>query len=233
MKLEKLLYHELQLGRREARQLLADCMVKVDGCVETDHLRQVDEFTRVECRGKIVQALDRRFIMVHKPVGYVSEIGHHTHPTVLDLLPPELQSGMHYAGRLDLSTTGLMIVTNDGKWSRRLTEPDKEIPKVYRVEVENPLTPEVISQFATGIYFAYEDITTRPAELEILTGTTARLTIHEGKYHQVKRMFHAVGNRVTALHRERIGEIILDVPEGMWRSLRDDEVHWLDPPNIE
>ncbi len=227
MKLEKLLYHQLQLGRREARRVLADGLVTVDGYVETDHLRQVDEFTRVECDGKVVQAVDRRFLMVHKPAGYVSEVGHHTHPTVLDLLPPELQDGMHFAGRLDLSTTGLMVVTNDGKWSRRLTEPDKEVPKVYRVEVENPLTPEVIEQFAAGMYFAYEDITTRSAELEILTATTAKLTIHEGKYHQVKRMFHAVGNRVTALHRERIGNITLDIPEGEWRNLREDEIDWV------
>jgi len=137
---------------------------------------------------------------------------------------------MHYAGRLDLSATGLMIITNDGKWSRRLTDPEKNIPKVYHVAVENPLTPEVINQFAAGIYFAYEDITTRPAELEIVTATTAKLTIHEGKYHQVKRMFHAVGNRVTALHRERIGNITLDLSEGMWRPLRDDEISWLNPP---
>lgn len=230
MKLEKLLYHQLQLGRREARRLLADGLVVVDGCIETDHLRQVDEFTRVECRGKIVQALDRRFIMVHKPAGYVSEVGHSTHPTVLDLLPTELQNGMHYAGRLDLSATGLMIITNDGKWSRRLTEPAKNVPKVYRVEVENPLTPQLIEQFAAGIYFAYEDLTTRPAELEILTSTSAKLTICEGKYHQVKRMFHAIGNRVTALHRERIGNIILDLAEGMWRTLRDDEIDWLNQP---
>lgn len=227
MKLEKLLYHQLRIGRREARRVLADDLVTVDGSVETDHLRQVDEFTHVECDGRVVQSKQRRFLMVHKPAGYISEVGHHTHPSVLDLLPLELQEGMHFAGRLDLSTTGLMIVTNDGKWSRRLTEPEREVSKVYRVTVESPLTQEVIEQFAAGMYFACEDITTRPAELEILSPSTARLTIHEGKYHQVKRMFHAVGNRVTALHRERVGNITLDLPEGSWRKLLDDEINWV------
>ena len=164
--------------------------------------------------------------MVHKPGGHVSSVGHHQHPTVLDLLPADLRAGMHYAGRLDLTSTGLMIVTNDGKWSRRLTEPDRDVPKVYRVTTASDIGPEVAERFSAGIYFAYEDITTLPAELEILGPREARLTLHEGKYHQVKRMFHAVGNRVTTLHRERVGIIRLDIPEGSWRDLTEAEVEW-------
>ena len=227
MKLEKLLYHQLRLGRREARRLLAEGGVTVDGKTTTDPLLRVDEFSLVEHEGRVLQGKQRRFLMVHKPAGHVSSVGHHQHPTVLDLLPEDLREGMHYAGRLDLTSTGLMIVTNDGKWSRRLTEPERDVPKVYRVATARDIGADVLERFAAGIYFAYEDITTLPAELEILGPREARLTLHEGKYHQVKRMFHAVGNRVTALHRERIGPIELDIAEGRWRDLSDAEVEWV------
>lgn len=228
MKLEKLLYHQLRLGRREARRVLAQGWVTVDGETTTDPLLRIDEFSRVEHGGRVLQEKQRRFLMVHKPAGHVSSVGHHQHPTVLDLLPENLREGMHYAGRLDLTSTGLMIVTNDGKWSRRLTEPERDVPKVYRVTTARDIGADVAQRFAAGFYFAYEDVMTLPAEMEILGPREARLTLHEGKYHQVKRMFHAVGNRVTALHRERVGMIELDIAEGCWRDLTAAEVEWVD-----
>lgn len=227
VKLEKLLYHRLRLGRREARRVVAEGRVRVDGETALDPLLRIDEFARVEYEDHPLQGKQRRFLMVHKPAGHVSSVGHHQHPTVIDLLPETLRADMHYAGRLDLSTTGLMIVTNDGKWSRRLTEPELAVPKVYQVTAARDLEPDLVGRFAAGMYFAYENITTLPAELEILGPRNARLTLHEGKYHQVKRMFHAVGNRVIALHRERVGRIVLDVAEGGWRELTPAEVDWV------
>mgnify|MGYP000330197722 CR=1 FL=1 len=113
-------------------------------------------------------------------------------------------------GRLDLNSEGLLLLTNDGKWSRQLTLPDEEHAKVYLVETAEDIAAETAETFSKGIYFGYEDLTTGPAELELLGERRARLTIYEGKYHQVKRMFHAVGNRVVSLHREKVGPIALD-----------------------
>jgi 16S rRNA pseudouridine516 synthase len=107
-----------------------------------------------------------------------------------------------------------------------VTEPLEEIPKVYRVTTRDEIPPETATIFAAGIYFAYEDLTTRSAVLEVLTAREARLTIHEGRYHQVKRMFHAVGNQVLSLHRESIGPLRLDdsLPPGVFRPLRAAEI---------
>jgi 16S rRNA pseudouridine516 synthase len=119
----------------------------------------------------------------------------------------------------------LLLLTNDGRWSKLVTEPVEEISKVYRVTTRDEISPETADIFAAGIYFAYEDLTTRPAVLEILSGREALLTIHEGRYHQVKRMFHAVGNQVLGLHRESIGPLVLDdLPTGKFRRLREEEV---------
>ncbi len=118
-----------------------------------------------------------------------------------------------------------MLLTNDGRWSKGVTEPVEEISKVYRVTTREVISPETAAIFAAGIYFAYEDLTTRPAELEILGEREALLTIHEGRYHQVKRMFHAVGNQVLSLHRESIGPLALDdLPVGKFRMLTADEI---------
>lgn len=132
---------------------------------------------------------------------------------------------LHLAGRLDLNTSGLLLISNDGLWTRRLTLPGSKQPKVYRVQTEQPITDEYIEVFARGLYFAYEDLTTLPAELQILDCHSARLTLHEGRYHQVKRMFGHFQNKVIGLHRERIGPLELgDLPVGHYRALSTEEV---------
>ncbi|NPA72668.1 MAG: pseudouridine synthase, partial [Gammaproteobacteria bacterium] len=142
-------------------------------------------------------------------------------------------TGLHIAGRLDRATTGLLILTNDGKWSRKLTElksPDQaKIPKVYLVETAYPLSPETADFFWKGIYLTSENTTTTPAPIEVISSTHCRLTIYEGRYHQVKRMFAAVGNRVVNLHREEVGEITLEatLAIGQFRALSKAEVGWL------
>jgi 16S rRNA pseudouridine516 synthase len=129
-----------------------------------------------------------------------------------------------------LNTSGLLLITNDGHWSRRLTLPDSHLPKVYRVQTEQPITAEYAEVFARGLYFAYENLTTLPAELEILAPNEARLTLHEGRYHQVKRMFGHFRNRVIGLHRESIGTLHLGaLPCGDWRTLTVQEVRQLQP----
>ena len=133
---------------------------------------------------------------------------------------------LHAAGRLDIDTTGLVLMTDDGQWSHRITSPRHHCEKTYLVELENPLEEGVAEQFAKGVQLHNEKDLTKPAVLEVITPTEVRLTISEGRYHQVKRMFAAVGNHVVGLHRERIGDITLDasLEPGEYRPLTEDEI---------
>lgn len=192
---------------------------------------------RVELDGALVQQPQRSlYLMLHKPAGVLSATSDKRHPTVLDLIDDPDKHTLHLAGRLDRSSTGLVLLTNDGRWSKRLMEPSKAIPKVYLVETRDPIAPGTAGDFARGFHFHTEDIITRPAVLEMLGPCTARLTLHEGRYHQIKRMFHRVNNLVVRLHRESIGGICLpgDLAPGQWRVLTDAELgteKWLMRPS--
>ncbi len=213
------------LPNKETARLLADGQVRVDGELETLGTREIDKFSCIELAGEVVQLREAVYLMVHKPAGILSATTDPLHPTVIDLIDHPLKQELHLAGRLDRASTGLVILTNDGRWSKGITEPVEEIPKVYRVSTRDPITPETTAIFAKGIYFAYEDLTTRPAILEVITDHEALLTIHEGRYHQVKRMFHAVGNKVTSLHRQSVGGLSLgDLPAGASRPLTPPEI---------
>ncbi len=211
---------------KEVACLLLEGRVQVDGAVETDGRRRISRFSRIELEDEILQAQEAVYLMLHKPAGYLSATTDPLHPTVMELIDHPLRDELHLAGRLDRASTGLLLLTNDGRWSKQVTEPLEEISKVYRVTTRDEISPETAAVFATGIYFAYEDLTTRPAVLEILGEREALLTIHEGRYHQVKRMFHAVGNQVLSLHRESIGPLVLadSLSPGKFRPLSAAEV---------
>ena len=225
MRLDRFLIRRGRHPCKEVARLLANERIRVDGAVETSGLRRINRFSRVELDGEILQEQEAVYLMLHKPAGYLSATTDPLHPTVMELIDHPLRGELHLAGRLDRASTGLLLLTNDGRWSKGVTEPLEEISKVYRVTTRDPISPETAAAFAAGIYFAYEDLTTRPAGLEILGEREALLTIHEGRYHQVKRMFHAVGNQVLSLHRESIGLLALgDLPPGMARRLTAEEV---------
>ncbi|MBJ9976034.1 16S rRNA pseudouridine(516) synthase [Pseudomonas sp. S75] len=227
MRLDRFLTNLPCYNRQQVRRLLALGCVRVGGVVITDPHHEVREFSQVEVDGQVLQAArPARYLMLHKPGGCVSATRDPQHPTVLDLLPAELRDDLHIAGRLDYNTTGLLILTNDGQWSRRLTQPSTKLPKVYRVETEDEIGAHYIDTFHQGLYFAFEDLTTQPAQLDILGPRSARLAIVEGRYHQVKRMFGHFDNKVIALHRERMGPIALDptLAPGAFRALSAAEV---------
>lgn len=228
MRLDRFLTRLTNFPCKEVLRLIADGQVALDGKVTTCKLRKIDRFTRVELAGKILQAEEAVYLMLHKPAGYLSATTDPQHPTVIELIHHPLKAELHLAGRLDRASTGLLLLTNDGRWSKLVTEPVEEIPKVYRVTTLEIISLDTAARFAAGIYFAYENLTTRPAMLELLGEREVLLTIHEGRYHQVKRMFHAVGNRVTSLHRERIGPLQLDssLPPGAFRHLQAAEVEF-------
>lgn len=228
MRLDRFLIRRGIHSTREVSRLLSEKQVIVDHLVETSGLRKIDRFTRIEVNGEILQAQEAVYLMLHKPAGYLSATSDPIHPTVIELIEHPLREQIHLAGRLDRASTGLVLLTNDGRWSKRVTEPRQQVAKVYQVTTLDPISAETAAIFASGVYFAYENLTTRPAELELLGEREARLTLHEGRYHQVKRMFHAVGNRVLSLHREQIGPLTLDasLPPGKARSLRPDEINF-------
>lgn len=227
MRLDRFLANLPCYNRQQVRLLLAQRRVCVDGVVATDSDHEVREFSRVEVDGQVLQAgRPARYLMLHKPTGCVSATQDPQHPTVLDLLPVELRDDLHIAGRLDYNTTGLMILTNDGQWSRRLTQPKTKLPKVYQVHTEDEIGEHYATTFREGLYFAYEGLTTQPAHLEILGPRQARLAIVEGRYHQVKRMFGHFDNKVVGLHRERMAGIDLDpaLAPGEYRDLTAEEI---------
>lgn len=227
MKLDRFLAKQSSMGRTAAHRLIAAKRVRVDGEICANNQQEVDRFTRIELDETVLQQPERAlYLMLNKPVGILSATTDPVHPTVIDLLDDPDKHTLHIAGRLDRGTSGLVLLTNDGRWSKRLMEPVERVPKVYLVETAEDIIPEAVAAFAAGFYFHTEDITTQPAELQLLAPRQARLTLYEGRYHQVKRMFHRVQNRVTALHRESIGS--LHLPEGLqpgqWRALTPAEI---------
>lgn len=227
MRVDRFLSNLPRFNRKQVRLLLVERRVTVDGVAVSDPHHEVREFSQVCVDDEVLQAgKPARYFMLHKPQGCVSATSDPQHPTVLDLLDEPDTHELHIAGRLDFNTTGLMLITNDGQWSRRLTQPQTKLPKVYLVETEHVIGPEYAATFAAGLYFAFEDLTTQPADLELLGPTTARLGIIEGRYHQVKRMFGHFNNKVIGLHRERMGPLVLDaaLAPGEYRALTEDEI---------
>lgn len=227
MRLDRFLANLPCYNRQQVRLLLVQRRVRLDGEVVSDPKAEVREFSRVEVDEQLLQAgRPARYLMLHKPTGCVSATQDPQHRTVLDLLPDELRDDLHIAGRLDFNTTGLMILTNDGQWSRRLTQPATKLPKHYLVETEDEIGVHYVAKFQEGFYFAFEDLTTLPAQLDILGPRQARLAIVEGRYHQVKRMFGHFDNKVVGLHRESMGAIHLDpgLQPGQFRALTAQEI---------
>ncbi|OMH30798.1 pseudouridine synthase [Motiliproteus sp. MSK22-1] len=232
MRLDRFLSNNTEFSRKQIRLMLAQGMAKVAGQTVTEGRLDINEFTEVTFDNKTLQSKTAHYLMINKPCGCLSATSDPKHPTIMERVNEPFRRQLHIGGRLDFNTSGLLLITNDGKWSRRLTQPEEKIAKVYRVETEDVIHPEYIEAFRQGMYFQYEGITTQPAELKILDDRLARLTLFEGRYHQVKRMFGRFNNRVTALHRESMGSIILDpsLAAGEYRALTPEEISFTAVP---
>ena len=223
-RLDRFISQKSPFSMSDTRLLIAQKRIKLNGELASSMQQKVDYFTHVELDGVSLQKNQPLYIMLNKPKGYVSATSDPNHKTVLDLIDHPRKHELHIAGRLDFNTTGLMLLTNDGAWSRRICLPESKLVKTYEVKVDKPLTQDYVQQFNEGIYFHYEKITTQPAHLEICTAFTAKLSIVEGKYHQVKRMFGFFDNEVLELHRSAVGHITLhNLPEGHYRLLTEQE----------
>ncbi|MCC0089317.1 16S rRNA pseudouridine(516) synthase RsuA [Aeromonas veronii] len=227
MRLDKFLCDCSDLTRSLAGKLIRQGEVMVDGIVVKQPAFHINEQSQIEFDGVLLTLEQRnRYFMLHKPEGYVCSNEDPDHPTVFFLMDEPAMGKLHVVGRLDLDTTGLVLVTDDGQWSHRITSPRHECAKTYHVWLADPVSPDAIALFAEGVYLRNETDKTRPAQLEILGEREARLTIHEGKYHQVKRMFASIGNKVVGLHRERVGGLTLDedLAPGEYRELTAEEI---------
>ena len=210
IRLDRYLSAQLGINKKDVRLLLAQKRVLVDGEIANDIQLVIDDFTHVVCDGRELQNKSPSYVMMNKPVGVVSATKDDQHKTVIDLLDRADKHDLHIVGRLDLNSSGLLLLTNDGRWSRRLMSPEHKVPKLYRVTLEYSISEEYIPAFAEGMYFPFEDITTLPAELKIISDHVAEVSLVEGRYHQIKRMFGRFRNPVVGLHRVSIGGLVLD-----------------------
>ena len=227
MRLDKFLSQQLGVSRALVLRELRNKRVTVDGEIVKTGAMKISPEQRVEFDGNVLdQITGPRYFMLNKPQGYVCSTDDPDHPTVLYFLEEPVAYKLHAAGRLDIDTTGLVLMTDDGQWSHRITSPRHQCEKTYLVTLENPLADDTAAQFEAGVQLHNEDSLTKPAQLEQVDERVVRLTISEGRYHQVKRMFAAVGNHVVALHRERIGGIVMDedLEPGHYRPLTEQEI---------
>lgn len=225
MRLDQFVSQAAAIPRAEAQKVVRWGCVLVDGKKITKTSTHIDPNVTVTLDDEQITLPGDIYIMLHKPAGVVSATEDPSHRTVLDLIDHPHRHTLHVVGRLDKDTTGLLLITNDGEWSHRLMSPKHHVPKTYLATLAEPLTETAAEQLRTGVQLHGEKGLTKPAEVEILPDQQARITLSEGKYHQVKRMFAAVGNKVEALHRERVGQWVLDphLHEGEWKCLNLNE----------
>ena len=230
MRLDNLLAQE-KISRKSMKQALLKKEILVDGLPACSLAQNIDTgLQELLFQDRIIQGYEHTYFMLHKPAGVVTANKDKKLPTVMDLLPQHLQSDQLYAiGRLDRDTTGLLLLTDNGPLGFQLLHPQYHVDKTYQVEVNGPLTPDHIQEFKDGIVFLDGTIC-KPAQLEILSSSPslsrATITISEGKFHQVKKMFLSAGVKVTALKRVQFGDFILDpeLPEGDFRLLNSQEL---------
>lgn len=228
-RIDRYISKQLRINRRDIKLMLAQGRIIINGETVREVTTIVEEFDHVVCDGETLQNKRPIYIMLNKPVGVVSATKDEQHQTVLSLLMDysirELES-LHIVGRLDLNTSGLLLLTNDGYWSRKLMSPAEKVSKTYQVKLENDLTHDYIDTFSAGMYFSFEKITTQPAQLTIVNNKMAEVVLTEGKYHQIKRMFGRFRNPVLKLHRSSIGNLVLDndLAIGQCRELTSAEV---------
>ncbi len=239
MQLQEILYSQGFGTRRVCAGLVQQGYVAVQGQVENDAFA---EFEAVDGLAFTVQGTPwiyqaKAYVMLHKPAGTECSQKPSTYPSIYTLLPAPLRQrpnkgavqGVQAIGRLDQDTTGLLLLTDDGQFIHRMGSPKHHVPKVYEVTAKHPVDAGQVSKLLTGVVLDDDPKPVRAAACEATGEHTLRLTLTEGKYHQVKRMLAAVGNRVEALHRSRIGELALpaDLAPGQWRWLAPAEVQAL------
>ena len=227
MRLDKFIAENTGLTRSQAGKALRAGQVSVNGETEKNTARKISEQDQNCFDGQpLAWTQPGQYFMLYKPQQCVCSHDDGDYPTVFQFFDYPLSSKLHCAGRLDADTTGLVLLTDDGQWSHRITSPKHHCEKTYLVTLADPVEDFYAEQLAEGLLLRGEKTPTKPAVLEVLDDYNVNLTISEGRYHQVKRMFAALGNKVVALHRWRVGHVILDdnLAEGELRALTEEEI---------
>lgn len=227
MRLDKFIAENTGLTRSQAAKALKSGIVTVNGKIEKSGAAKISQEDEIYYEDQKLEWMEAgQYFMLYKPQGYICSHDDGEYPTVFQFFDYPLMTKLHTAGRLDVDTTGLVLLTDDGKWSHRITSPKHHCEKTYLVTLADPVEDFYAEKLAEGILLRGEKEPTLPAKLEILDDYNVNLTISEGRYHQVKRMFAALGNKVEALHRWRIGDVILDetLAEGEFRPLTQTEI---------
>ena len=223
MKLSQLLFSQGFGARRECEGLVLGGHVTLAGHVEDDPFHDVEpEGLVFGVRGQAWPYRAKALVVMHKPAGYECSQKPKHHPSVISLLPMPLRvRGLQPVGRLDEDTTGLLLLTDDGALIHRLTSPKKHVPKVYEIDTIDAVTDAQVDALAHGVVLHDDPLPVRAAAVEATGEKSLRMTLLEGKYHQVKRMVAAAGNTVARLHRSRYGVLALpaDLAPGQWRWL--------------
>lgn len=234
MRLEDILFSQGFGTRRVCAGLVQQGHVQVHG----QTILEAGDVFELEGLHFQVQGVDwpfaaKAYVMLHKPAGTECSQKPSTWPSIYTLLPPPLRQrpqkaavqGVQAVGRLDQDTTGLLLLTDDGQFIHKMSSPKHHVPKVYEVTTKHPISPDLVSQLLSGVVLDDDPQPVRAAACEAAAECHLRLTLTEGKYHQVKRMVAAAGNRVEALHRSQIGGLVLgDLAPGQWR--------WLSPQDL-
>lgn len=226
MRIDKFLADATEYSRREIHIFIKRSLVTINGDVIKKFATQINDNDEVHLNQQRIILAGPRYFMLNKPQGYVCANTDADHPIVLDLLNIPNKHNLQIAGRLDIDTTGLVLLTDDGTWNHSITSPNRACQKRYTLSCVDPIEDTALEQLLAGVQLHGEVAPSRANAVERLDQHTIRLTISEGKYHQVKRMLAATGNRVTSLHRDLIGEIQLDpqLALGKYRMLTTQEI---------
>lgn len=220
---------DLNIGTRsQVKSFIQKGMVTVNDVIVKKSECKVSESDIIYFQGQILSSEEYSYYMLHKPAGIISATEDSMHQTVLDYFKEEPCKNLYPVGRLDKDTEGLLLITNDGELGHRLLSPRHHIPKTYYVELLKQINSDDVSRLEEGIDIGEKRLTL-PAKIQILTNKTLYITITEGKFHQIKRMFEAVDNNVQYLKRISMGELRLDVtlPIGQYRRLTSEEISYL------
>jgi len=226
LRLDKYISNATDLSRTDVKKLIKSGLVSIDDETAKSGSQKVSDDQEIAIEGSTIQLMTTRYFMMNKPAGVVSATKDHTNPTALDLIYEHRNDQLQIAGRLDIDTTGLLLITDDGQWNHIVTSPRTDCKKIYAVELENTVSEDYHKKLEAGIALEGEKRRCLPAAMKVIDDHHIQLSISEGKYHQVKRMITSLGNKVVSLHRLQIGGIALD-PElepGDYRPLTEEEI---------
>ena len=242
MNLQDILFSQGFGTRRVCAGLVQQGLVSVGGVPCTDTLAEFEtENLSFTVQGVTWPFQARAYLMLHKPSGYECSQKPGMHPSIYTLLPGPLRmrgggaaAGVQAVGRLDQDTTGLLLLIDDGKFIHRMSSPRHHVPKVYEVTTKHPLDDDQVARLLAGVVLDDSPVPVKAAAAVVAGSHVLHMTLTEGKYHQVKRMLAAVGNRVEALHRASIGSLTLgpELPSGQWRWLTAEEIAVLYSPVV-